>query len=295
MCVIIIKQKGREVLESTLQNSATINPDGLGIVWLDDFSLEYYESEEWEVLKTERPYIAHFRYATVGKVCRENMHPFMCGKNRDELLMQNGTIHGFGNKDMTDTEHLAITLGDIDRKDWSKTLSKYNSRFVTINMKKKSFQIYNKKDWTIKDGVWYSKTNVLKNIPVAVYGTLKLGNSNNGYMANQVYVGGGDTKDKYPLVISGLPYLVNKVGIGYNVEVDVFMVDEHGLKMLDRLEGHPIWYKREIIPIRMYDNTIMECWVYFNEKKIIGRELHDSYDEEYIKYRGNQDLFSELF
>jgi len=69
------------------------------------------------------------------------------------------------------------------------------------------------------------------------------------------------------------------------------MVDEHGLKMLDRLEGHPIWYKREITPIRMYDNTIMDCWVYFNEKNIIGRELHDSYDEDYSRHRLNYELF----
>lgn len=289
MCVIIIKQEGKIVPDNILENSSIINPDGLGVVWLDSFKVEYFKSEDWELLKTSRPYIAHFRYATVGKVCVENMHPFVCGKNKDEMLMHNGTVVGLGNKDMTDSEHLAINLGDIDRNLWSKELAKHNSRFVTINTASKSFQIYNKDKWVIRNGVWYSKPNVLKEIPVAVYGTLKYGHSNNHYMKNEVHYGYGDTEDKYPLLIEGLPYLVNKKGYGHHVDVDVFMVDKEGLMKLDRLEGHPRWYKREIVPIRMFDNTIMDCWVYFCDKSINGKVLHESYDEPTRKF--NYELF----
>ena len=285
MCVIIIKQTGKKVSENILENSSIVNPDGLGIVWLDSFKVEYYESEQWEVLKTDRPYIAHFRYATIGKVCRENMHPFVCGRNKDEMLMHNGTLKGLGNKHMTDSQHMAIKLGNIDRNLWADELSKHNSRFVSINTKTKSFQIYNKKDWTIRNGVWFSKANVLKEIAVAVYGTLKFGNSNYySYMKSEVHYGYGETKDKYPLLIEGLPYMVNKKGVGHHVDVDVFMVDKHGLMKLDRLEGHPRWYKREIVPIRMYDNTVIDCWVYFNDKSINGKVLHESYDEPQTKF-----------
>ena len=52
------------------------------------------------MLHTERPFIAHFRYATIGKVCKENTT--LRGKNTDELFMMNGTVKGYGNKDMTD-------------------------------------------------------------------------------------------------------------------------------------------------------------------------------------------------
>ena len=75
-----------------LKNSARINPHGLGIVWLDTYKVSYHNSKEYNLLKTDRPFIAHFRYATVGAVNRENTHPFVCGNNSDELLMMNGTI-----------------------------------------------------------------------------------------------------------------------------------------------------------------------------------------------------------
>ena len=79
-----------------LYTSSVINPDGLGIVWLDTFEVTYHNSKEYKKLLTDRPYIAHFRYATVGKVNKANTHPFICGKQEDELLMMNGTIKGLG-------------------------------------------------------------------------------------------------------------------------------------------------------------------------------------------------------
>ena len=139
MCIIIIKQKNKKVKESTLYTSSVINPDGLGIVWLDTFEVTYHNSKEYKKLLTDRPYIAHFRYATVGKVNKANTHPFICGKQEDELLMMNGTIKGLGNKEKTDSKALAEMLGDIPRKDWKEELEQYESRFVTINIKKKSF------------------------------------------------------------------------------------------------------------------------------------------------------------
>ena len=49
----------------------------------------------------------------------------------------------------------------MPRKSWKKFLSKFKAvRFVSINTKHKSFQIYNCDLFTYKDGVWYSKTNI---------------------------------------------------------------------------------------------------------------------------------------
>jgi gamma-glutamylaminecyclotransferase len=279
MCLIIIKQKSKEVSADVLKSAARINKDGLGVVWLDTYEVSYHKSKEYDILMTDRPYIAHFRYATVGKVCIENTHPFVCGKNTDELLMMNGTIKGLGNKDKTDSRVLAENLGDIDRADWRKELSQYACRFVTINLKTKSFEIFNKHLYTLKDGVWYSKDEVLADNYIAVYGTLKKGYNNYwAYLYGSHHVGKGKTKDKYPLIIQGLPYLVNKVGLGHNVNVDVFKITDRVLHNIDKLEGHPNWYKRQRIPILIGKEEVM-CWVYFNPVNVhINSVFHKSYE-----------------
>ena len=207
MCVIIIKQKNNIIAENILRSSARINPDGLGVVWLDTFEVTYHESTEWRQLDTARPFIAHFRYATIGAVNKSNTHPFVCGQQKDELLMMNGTIQGLGNLSECDSKVLARQLGNQARQSWKKILSKYTCRFVSVNKRNKSFQIYNRELYTIKDGVWYSKDNVLNDTLVGVYGTLKKGFHNNYLLNHAEYVGVGVTQDVYPLIVSGLPYL----------------------------------------------------------------------------------------
>ena len=280
MCVIIIKQKNNVMSRDVAEASSRINPHGLGIVWLDTFEVSYHNSNEYQILLTTRPFIAHFRFATVGKVGLSNTHPFVCGENKDEMLMQNGTISGLGTEDMCDSKMLANSLGTISRRDWKDELEQYDSRFCTVNLRTKSFQIYNKSLYTYSDGIWFSKDNVLQYNLVAVYGTLKMGFSNNPrYLSNAKYLGSGVTKYKYPLVIDSLPYLVNKVNVGYNVKVDVFKVSNTTFNNLDALEGHPSWYKREQISIYI-NGEYLTCWVYFNPKDINeGTEIHKEYLE----------------
>ncbi len=90
-------------------------PSRLGVIWLDTNEVNYHKSKEWSVLDTDRPYIAHFRYATKGKINRENTHPFECGNNSNELLMHNGTLLGYGSKDLCDSKQLANELGHRPR------------------------------------------------------------------------------------------------------------------------------------------------------------------------------------
>ncbi len=126
MCVIIVKQKDKPLAREVAKTSARKNPHGLGIVWLDTFELTRHESKEYGVLTSDenkhRPFIAHFRYATVGKISKENTHPFVCGAQTDELLMMNGTVAGYGNKKMTDSQALANELGGIPRQGWKEQL-----------------------------------------------------------------------------------------------------------------------------------------------------------------------------
>lgn len=278
MCVIIIKQQGKKLADGVTKTSARINPHGLGVIWLDTFEVSYHASKDYKVLHTDRPFIAHFRYATIGAINRDNTHPFRCGENKNEWLMMNGTIKGLGNAVMSDSKELAISLGELPRHTWKTELEKYDCRFVTINTRNRTFQIYNQQDWIQRDGVWYSKENVLETHHVAVYGTLKKGYSNYWhYLSGSYHVGSGVTSDKYPLLIQGLPYLVNKQGTGHNVDVDVFKVSDSVLAKLDGLEGHPKWYRRELIDIKMKGKTI-KCWIYFNPKPLTGgEEMHKTY------------------
>lgn len=282
MCVIIIKQQGLKVSAETLKTSARINPHGLGIIWLDSYEVEYHKSSEYNKLNTDRPYIAHFRYATVGVIGRANTHPFVCGKRENELLMMNGTIKGLGNAKMCDSKVLANNLGDIARNLWAKELEQYDCRFITANTHSKSFQIYNRETWVQKNGVWFSKDNVLQDNYIAVYGTLKQGYANYwNYLSTSKFVGKGLTEDKYPLVISGLPYLVEDKGIGHNVIVDVFRVTNAVLKSLDVLEGHPKWYCRKQINIVVKGKAVL-CWIYFNIKETSqGKYHHKSFIEKW--------------
>lgn len=287
MCIIIIKQKGQDVPREILKTSARINPHGLGIVWLDTYEVTYHKSKEYNLLDNNRPYIAHFRYATIGKICKENTHPFVCGNNKDELLMMNGTAHGYGSKRMTDTEDLAIRLGKTPRQTWGSQLQKFDARFVSINTRTRSFQIYNKLAWKKRDGVWYSKGNVLQDNLVAVYGTLKKGYGNYySYLTSSKHLGNGTTKEKYPLIVDGLPYLIEEKGKGYNVKVDVFKVSDDKLKHLDQLESHPRWYVRKQVPIIVKGKELL-CWVYFNpsaKSRWDGTNHTESYEYQRPKF-----------
>lgn len=297
MCVIIVKQKNKPLSREVAKTSARKNPHGLGIVWLDTFELTRHESKEYGVLTSDenkhRPFIAHFRYATVGKISKENTHPFICGAQADELLMMNGTVAGYGNKDMTDSQALANEIGGIPRQDWKEHLKVKDvnapnyCRFVSINMRTRSFQIYNRELFTYHDGVWFSKSNVLETNVIAVYGTLKKDHSNYyHYLRGSKYVGGGTTKDKYPLIKDGLPYMINKKGIGHNVEVDVFKVTDKVFADVDKLEGHPQWYKREQVTIMVKGKEIL-CWLYFNPIEIKAHhKFLKTYTQDYTPYKG---------
>jgi gamma-glutamylaminecyclotransferase len=117
--------------------------------------------------------------------------------------------------------------------------------------------------------------------PVAVYGTLKQGHGNHErHLSDSYYTGSGSTKDKLPLVISGLPYLFKKPGVGHHVEVEVYQVTDAVLRALDGLEGHPNWYRRESTTIELDSGGSIEAWVYFmTDDSYLGpkTKLHTSY------------------
>ena len=267
MCIIIVKQKGNKVPMQTLKNSARINQHGLGIIWLDTYNVEYHNSNDYKLLDTSRPYIAHFRYATKGAINLENTHPFNCGKFSDEFLFHNGTVKGYGDNKTCDSKALAQELGGVPRTEWKSKLGKYDSRFVSVNTRNRTFQIYNRDLWFNQDNVWYSKTNVIQDTIVGVYGTLRKGLGNSGYLKNAKFISKAYTQNPYPLEISGLPYLHDVVGAGKKVVLEVYAVNKNTLENLDRLEGHPRHYARKQITLNLEKGGTKLCWVYFVQNR----------------------------
>ncbi|KAJ8707245.1 hypothetical protein PYW08_011379 [Mythimna loreyi] len=128
---------------------------------------------------------------------------------------------------------------------------------------------------------------------VFVYGTLKRGEPNYYWLTKNEngvgkFVSEGRTKTKYPLIIAtkyNIPFLLHKPGTGYNVQGEIFEVDDTMLSKLDILEDHPNYYVREIDDITVTDAVTknqesVQCWVYFLKnfkEELLLRPRFDSY------------------
>ena len=120
--------------------------------------------------------------------------------------------------------------------------------------------------------------------PLFVYGTLKRGFGNHRLLATSEFIGRAVTVEPRPLVIAGLPFMINAPGAGLNVRGECYKVDLNTWPLLDRLEGHPNWYKRDLIKVKIYDNgefVIQDCWCYMLPSKDLhpGTKFHSSYEK----------------
>ncbi|RCN23708.1 AIG2-like family protein [Ancylostoma caninum] len=109
-------------------------------------------------------------------------------------------------------------------------------------------------------------------IRVFVYGTLKRGEPNASVMTETEgqhrFVGTGRTKTPFPLIVGSkynIPFVLNEPGKGYQIEGEVYEIDDVKLKVLDDLEAYPTLYWRQIESVghftlhtfsNIYDNQI---------------------------------------
>ena len=98
---------------------------------------------------------------------------------------------------------------------------------------------------------------------VFVYGTLRSGFNNHFIMKPTVMIGDGETKNKYALYESGIPYLVEDEQVS-KIKGEVYFVDQTTFEILDTLEGHPSWYERKLIPV-IVNGKEYTAWTYFNK------------------------------
>lgn len=96
-----------------------------------------------------------------------------------------------------------------------------------------------------------------KRFLVFVYGTLKTNQPNHSLLMDNKngqanLICKGATCERFPMVIGTrfhTPFLVKVPGTGYEVNGEIYEVDEPMLMKLDELEVHPIYYLRQEIPI----------------------------------------------
>jgi len=103
------------------------------------------------------------------------------------------------------------------------------------------------------------KNNELENnkghIKIFVYGTLKKGFKNNYLLKNAIFLQNYITTKTYPMIDSGFgfPYLLNKPGIGKQIQGEIYEISKDLKKDLDILEDVPrLYYLDDIEEFKTY-------------------------------------------
>lgn len=98
------------------------------------------------------------------------------------------------------------------------------------------------------------------------YGTLQRGFGNNRLLADATFLGSAVSCKPYVLFNAGFPYAVpytENEGTHPLLPItgEVFEVTEQQLERCDGLEGHPRWYKRTRIKVKMEGGEV-EAYIY---------------------------------
>ena len=158
MCLIIHKPKAKTQLNPAyIDNAETKNPDGFGIVYLDNLecitTMDYEEARK--LIEQERPFVAHYRYATKGPVTQENCHPFYI-EQPERWLFSNGTVAELGSKDTCDTKVVCDLLAQTPEQYWNAMLSFTDTRFAIVN---EDGKVKRHGKWHKREGIYYSKSD----------------------------------------------------------------------------------------------------------------------------------------
>lgn len=152
MCIIMYKPKGIELPNDTiLENCFDDNPDGAGLMFRQKngriktikgfmFCEEMYnalDKIEKEYNLTELDLVMHFRYATQGKICPENCHPFPVTNKKIDLRELNiesdvGVAHNGVISFCYDKRKNALSDTQIFIKDYLSTIpvKQYNNNAI---------------------------------------------------------------------------------------------------------------------------------------------------------------------
>jgi gamma-glutamylcyclotransferase (GGCT)/AIG2-like uncharacterized protein YtfP len=106
---------------------------------------------------------------------------------------------------------------------------------------------------------------------VAVYGSLKAGFGNHRLLSESELAFKGMTTPEFRMLdLGSYPGIVEGE---FQVDVEVYEVDEETFSRLDRLEGYPSFYDRKKVEVTDYDDLDkkQEAWIYFLKSNDIHR------------------------
>lgn len=230
MCVIAIKRKKTHINYDTVVDMFDTNPDGAGFAIVEHNKITISKGYNkiapfWDAIKNyqDEYLVLHFRIATHGLITPAMCHPFIITKDiadtciteaetTEPVLFHNGTISGFGNKQISDTAEYANTvlpyIPDIKTK--LRLLDHTDAKFVLIenNQVHRVGQFYKYKGLTVSNTYFIKKTYE----PTYIRPNSCIGHSS---YANTCYVGKDyyiDHKSKY------IPMLDEVTGTYYDYD-----------------------------------------------------------------------------
>ena len=114
-----------------------------------------------------------------------------------------------------------------------------------------------------------------------------MSNYNNHHLLHRSkLIGRGVTLNYMTMYASVIPFVVDceEEEMGYEIHGEVYEVDSYTMSQLDRLEGHPEWYKRreERIILNDYDGVHMDAWIYMMPE--LDRQTNRLPDGDYRNY-----------
>ena len=120
---------------------------------------------------------------------------------------------------------------------------------------------------------------------VFVYGTLKKGFGNHSLLHSATLIEKNcKTQEHYSMTSSGVPF-VHHSPKQTTIKGELYKVNKNTLHMLDGLEGHPEWYKRQMVWISdAYGGPLAKAWLYFNDKERGHQKLLTGEYSRYSKY-----------
>lgn len=115
----------------------------------------------------------------------------------------------------------------------------------------------------------------------AVYGSLKKNYGNHSILSDSEFLGTGETKEEYDMLSFG--YYPGVINGDNKVQVEVYKVtDVKTLLSLDHLEGHPSFYEREKVSIKLDSGEDVVAWMYSirKHKDYYSKERYQVKDEK---------------
>jgi hypothetical protein len=152
---------------------AAANPDGFGLAYLtSNGQLRRYVTldadrwiERYFAVRRGRgapggaspPVLLHARWATQGRIHRDNCHPFRIG--RRIVMAHNGHAPGYGNDRRSDSAELAAFLGTLPRPWWRRpTVERFLARYGRFALMRADGDVWlvNGHEGIWLAGSWYS-------------------------------------------------------------------------------------------------------------------------------------------